>query len=102
MDNRVADSVGARLKTSITDVGLAIKIELLGKTVAGFVGGVCDGEWECSRSAARGDEEEERILRQVDNVCVVLVSVIEECMSCKSCKRQFGNEVGMRPEGLSL
>lgn len=39
------------------------------------------------RSAARGDEEEERILRHVDNVCVVLVSVIEEYMSCKSRKR---------------
>ena len=30
-----------------------------------------------------------------------LVSVIEQRMSCKSCKRQFDNdnEVGMRPEG---
>jgi hypothetical protein len=25
--------------------------------------------------------------------------VIEECMSCKCCQRQFDNEVGMRPEG---
>jgi hypothetical protein len=48
MDHRVAARVGARLETSVTNVGLAIKAELLGKIVASFVGGVCDGEWECN------------------------------------------------------
>jgi len=47
MDDRVAVGVRARLETSITNVGLAIKIELLSKIVAGFVRGVRDGEWEC-------------------------------------------------------
>jgi len=53
MDDRPAARVGARLETSVTDVGLAIKIELLGKIVASFVGGVCDGEWECNICEAR-------------------------------------------------
>jgi hypothetical protein len=45
--------VGARLETGVTDIGLAIEIELLGKIIAGFVGGVCDGEWECNINEAR-------------------------------------------------
>ena len=47
MDNGFAARVGARLETSVADVGLAIETKLLGKEVAGFVGGVCDGEREC-------------------------------------------------------
>jgi hypothetical protein len=46
MDDWGAARVGARLETSVTNVRLASKIELLGKIVAGFVGGVCDEEWE--------------------------------------------------------
>ena len=53
MDDRFAARVGARLETSVTDVGLAIKIELLSEIVAGSVGGVCDGEWECNISEAK-------------------------------------------------
>jgi hypothetical protein len=48
MGDGVSTRVGARLETSVTDVLLAIEIELLGKIVASFVGGVCDGEWECN------------------------------------------------------
>jgi len=53
MDNGFAVRVGAGLKTSITDIGLAIKIELLGKKIASFMGGVRDGEWECYIGEAR-------------------------------------------------
>jgi hypothetical protein len=45
--------VGARLETSVSDIGLAIEHELLGKIIAGFVGGICDGEWECNITEAR-------------------------------------------------
>ena len=53
MDNGFAIRIGARLETGVTDIGLAIEIELLGKIIAGFVGGVCDGEWECNISEAQ-------------------------------------------------
>jgi hypothetical protein len=53
MDDGVAIRIGARLDTSVTDIGLAIEIELLAKKIAGFVGGVCDGEWECDIAEAR-------------------------------------------------
>jgi hypothetical protein len=49
----VAARVGARLETSVADVGLAIELELLSKEVAGFMGGVCDGERECYICEAR-------------------------------------------------
>lgn len=52
-DGAAINRVGARLETSVTDTGLAIEIELLGKIIAGFVGGVCDGEWECNITEAR-------------------------------------------------
>lgn len=45
MDDRVAFSVGARLETSVTDIRLAIEVELLDKKIAGFMGGVYNGEW---------------------------------------------------------
>jgi hypothetical protein len=38
-DGAAINRVGARLETSVTDTGLAIEIELLGKIIAGFVGG---------------------------------------------------------------
>lgn len=53
MDDGVAIRIGARLETSVADIGLAIEIELLGKIIAGLVGGVCDGEWECNIAEAR-------------------------------------------------
>ena len=53
MDDGVAIRVGARLETSVTDIGLAIEIELLGNIIAGFVGGIRDGEWECNITEAR-------------------------------------------------
>ena len=40
--------VGARLETSVTNIGLAIETDLCGKIIPGFVGGVCDGDWECN------------------------------------------------------
>jgi len=49
----VRERVVARLETSITDFGLAIEIELLRKKIADFMGGVCDGEWECYIAEAR-------------------------------------------------
>ena len=93
MDDGVAVRVvGARLEPTIGELGLANKTELLSKIVAGFVGGVCDGEWEANISKPRiGDvghgpcyaypphdqggekcsrraDEQERILQHVDNV----------------------------------
>ena len=53
MDGGFAIRIGARLETGVTDIGLAIEVELLGKIIAGFVGGVCDGEWERNISEAR-------------------------------------------------
>jgi len=49
MNDGVAIRIGARLETSVTDFGWAraIEFELLGKIIAGFGEGVCDGEWEC-------------------------------------------------------
>ena len=46
MDDGFAIRVGARLETDITDIGLANETELLGKKIAGFLGCVCDCEWE--------------------------------------------------------
>ena len=46
IDDGFSIRVWARLETSITDVGLANEIELLGKVVTGAVGGVCDGDGE--------------------------------------------------------
>ena len=53
MDDGIEIRVGARLETSVTDIGLANEIELLGKIIAGFVGGICDGEWERNTSESR-------------------------------------------------
>lgn len=53
MDDGIAIRVGARLETSVTDIRLANEVELLGKIIAGSVGGVCDGEWERNSSEPR-------------------------------------------------
>ena len=56
MDDGVSTRIWARLETSVTDVGLANEIELLGKVVAAAVGSVCDGEGEgYVREAVCGD-----------------------------------------------
>jgi hypothetical protein len=47
MDDGFAVRVGAGLKTSITDIGLAIEIKLLRKKIAGFMWGIRNGKWEC-------------------------------------------------------
>ena len=52
-DDGIVIRVGARLETSVTDIGLANEIELLDKIITGFVGGVCDGEWERNTSEPR-------------------------------------------------
>lgn len=46
MDDGGSTRVWARLETSVTEVGLANEIELLGKEVARVVGRVCDGHGE--------------------------------------------------------
>ena len=46
MDDGGSTRVWAGLETSITDLGRVNETELLGKVVAGAVGGICDGEGE--------------------------------------------------------
>ena len=56
MDDGITIRVGARLETSVADIGLAIEIELLGEIIAGSAGGVCNGEWECNIFEARSGD----------------------------------------------